>query len=86
MKVQIKISGQLQGNNRLLAKLNNYGVKQGMFNSYTIPYDSVKEAQQAIRQANREFKQDSPINSRLSMRKDASALYYDCSTAEIVKL
>ncbi len=86
MKVQIRISGQIQGNNRLLAKLNNYGVKQGMFNSYTIPYDSVKEAKEAIRQANRQFKQDSPINSRLSMERDASALYYDCSTAEIVKL
>lgn len=85
MQVQIRITGQIGGNYSLLSKLNNYGVKQGQFNSFTIPYDSVKEAKEAIRQANKEFKQESPVNSRLYMSRDAKRLSYDCSTAEIIK-
>lgn len=85
MKCKIRITGQIGGNFRLLSKLNNYGYEKGMFNSFLISYDSIREAKQAIRQANREFKQDEPRNSRLSMWRDASVLLYDCSTAEIIK-
>lgn len=85
MKIKIRITGNISGNYRLLSALNKAGSKEGMFSSFVIPYDSVYEAQQAIRNANRQFKEECPRNSRLSMSRDAKRLFYDCSTAEIIK-
>lgn len=86
MKTQIKITGQIGGNYKLLSQLNNGEYSKGMFNSFTIEYPTIREAKKAIREANRAFKYEDNKPHRLSMSKDASTLYYDASKAEIVNL
>jgi hypothetical protein len=88
MKVQIAITGQINGNFTLLSKLNNGNLKNGMFNSKIISFDTKKEAKKAIKEAYKSLCSDEPGMKGnfggIRKSQDNTSLYYDASKAEIV--
>lgn len=83
-KCKIRIYGQVNGNCALLRALNSGDYERGWFNSFDVYFPSIKEARQAIREANRRFKSDEPKCTNLRMSKDAGQLYYDASQAVLL--
>jgi len=89
MKVQINISGGLNGNSRIMTKLSNYtDYKRSNYGSYTAYYDTKKQAVQDIRAAYNELCDDEPHrkNKRcggIVTNKLRTILYCDASTAII---
>ena len=88
MKVKIEITGQISGNFTLLRKLNNGNLKNGMFNSKTISFDTKTEAKNAIKEAYKSLCKDEPeMKGNLGgirKSKDNTSLYYDASKAVII--
>ena len=86
MKVKIKISGQINGNFTLLNKLNSGDYSKGMFNSFYIDYQSMREAKKAMNEAYKTLKQECRESQvpLPSISKDKKYLSYDASRAEIL--
>jgi hypothetical protein len=86
MKIKIKISGQIGGNSELLRKLNSGDYSKGMFNSFYIEYQSMKEAKKAMNEAYKSLKQECRESQvpLPSISKDKKYLSYDASNAEIL--
>lgn len=88
MKVRIVITGQISGNFTLLRELNNGNLKNGMFNSKIISFDTKSEAKKAINEAYKSLCNDEPqmkgLMCGIRKSKDSTSLYYDASKAEIV--
>lgn len=90
MKCTIEITGQINGNHRLL---NNLGMrsdehKKGMFNSYTLFYNRVGDAKKDIRDAFMSMRMDEPDfykSGGISKSRDNSSIYYDASVAKVSK-
>lgn len=93
MRTQIKISGQIGGNHRLLMRITAVGnriesVEQGMFYSKTITFETKRAAKQALWKAYTSLCAEEPNNrGRIGgIRYSAgSALCYDASKAEIIQ-
>lgn len=83
MKCQIYIYGQIGGNLKLRSALDNGTARNGMFNSFHIYFDTIGEAKRAIREAHQYMKRND-CDSRKA--KDNTALYYDASQANLIKL
>ena len=86
MKIKIKISGQIGGNSELLRKLNSGDYSKGMFNSFYIEYQSMKEAKKAMNEAYKSLKQECRESQvpLPSISKDKKYLSYDASNAKIL--
>lgn len=89
MKCKIEITGQISGNYTLLRKLGirSQGYKKGMFNSFSIFYNSVGDAKKDIKEAFQSLKSDEPDyykNGGISKQSSNSFLDYDASTAKLV--
>jgi hypothetical protein len=87
MKAQILITGQIGGNFKILSKMSNYEIKRnGMFNSFSLIYNSVSDAKKDIRKAIKSLKSDDDYpSSRDRINKDATHLTYDSSEAILYK-
>ena len=88
MRAQILIKGQIGGNFRILSKMSNYEIKRnGMFNSFSLIYNSVADAKKDIRKAIKSLKSDDDYPSnRDRINKDATHLSYDASEAILYKI
>ena len=85
MKCEIRITGQIGGNHRLLSALNNGDYKRGMFNSFTIPFETIGEAIKAMSEGWKSIKNiDDNHSWHDGLSKDRKVLYYDASKAEII--
>jgi len=79
MKAIIRITGQINGNNKLVNNLGGSVFKRnGMFYSYILYYDTISEAKKAIQYAHKQLKEDGS-----EKYKDNSGLSYDASKAVI---
>lgn len=80
MKVQIKITGGLNSNRKILNALECQSTPEGFpFNGWIIDYPSIKEAEKSLRSANKSLKKEgSTLINNKRMR-------YDSSVAEIIK-
>ena len=83
MKATIQITGQLRGNFTLRNLLDNGNCVDGRFGGYRISFNTIKEAKEAIRYANRMLRADSDSRHCTRMSKDASSIGYDASSASI---
>lgn len=86
MKAQISITGQIHGNFVLLNNLSYESKTNGMFNSYCLYYDSVKDAKKAIKEAYHSIRQElDPDNYGVVCKsRDNSFLSYDASRATVI--
>jgi hypothetical protein len=93
MKTQIKITGQIGGNHRLLMRITSVGnriesVEPGMFYSKIITFETKRAAKQALWKAYTSLCAEEP-NARGHFGgirySSGSALYYDASQAEIIE-
>ena len=90
MRTTITVTGQINGNFTLRNAIARTGwpeIKDGMFNSFHLTFETKKEAEKALWEAYkilRQDKQDAQA-SRLSYSKK-SALYYDASKAVICEI
>jgi hypothetical protein len=83
MKCKILITGQINGNFRLEAKMRNFtDKKRTMFNGFALFYDSKKEAQNDLRRAFKEFIENDELKNVVTYRH-RDILRYDASKAEI---
>lgn len=91
MRTEIKITGQIGGNNRLYGRLLAVGnrvesYRNGMFYSYIIVFETKRAAKQALWKAFTSLCAEEP-NQRNKMSgirySSGSALYYDASQAAI---
>ena len=55
MKAIIEISGQLNGNHKLRNYIQSYKVTKSQFGGYTLHFNSVREAREAIKNAIKYF-------------------------------
>jgi hypothetical protein len=85
MKAQIHITGQIGGNFKLLSKLNNGTKKEGMFNSFFLTFNSVKEAKEAMKEAYKDLKQNDELKWNERLINNYSILTYDASKAVLTK-
>ncbi len=90
MKTTIEISGQIDGNYKLKAKLHNYlNENKGMFNRFYLEYPSKKEAKNDLKNAFKSFCKEMPEekNKRTGFyfNSDKTILYWDASKAEIIE-
>ena len=85
MKCKIHITGEINGNFKLRSKLNYEECKKGMFNSFILSYNRVKDAKQAIKDAYKNMLLNDTGDWNLRKSKDNTTLYYDASKAEIIK-
>lgn len=91
MRTEIKITGQIGGNNRLYGRLLAVGNRidsysNGMFHSYTIVFETKRSAKQALWKAFTSLCAEEPDqrNELSGIRySSGSALYYDASQAVI---
>lgn len=91
MKTEIHITGQIGGNNRLADRITAVGnriesVKNGMFNSKTVVFETKRAAKQALWKAFTSLCAEEPgqRNKFGGIRYSAgSALFYDASQAVI---
>lgn len=88
MKAQILIKGQIGGNFKILSKLSNYEIKRnGMFNSFSLIYNSVGDAKKDLRNAIKSIKRDDDYPSIFDrINKNATHLTYDSSEAILYKI
>ena len=82
MKCKIHITGQINGNFELLKRLNSGDYKKGMFYSFYVYYNSVKEAKQSIKDAHRWFRIEGLCSKKA---RNSDTIYYDASQAKIIK-
>lgn len=92
MKTEIKITGQIHGNHRLCNRLTAIGgkiesIRNGMFNSMIITFETKRAAKQALWKAFTSLCAEEPgqRNKFSGIRySSGSTLYYDASKAEII--
>jgi hypothetical protein len=85
MKAQIRITGQISGNFQLRSALDNGTSTNGMFNSFTIYFDTINEAKKAIREGWSYLKRandELPWNSSKSTNN--TSIRWDASKAELI--
>jgi len=79
MKAIIRVTGQINGNHKLV---NNLGGsifnRNGMFYSYILYYNTISQAKKAIQYAHKQLKEDGS-----EKYKDNSGMSYDASRAQI---
>lgn len=87
MKAKIVISGQISGNFKLRSALDNGTSKKTMFNGFSIEFETIGKAKQAIKEGLKYIKDnnngDPYLPRELYKEKDNSALYFDASKALI---
>lgn len=86
MKVEIFIEGQINGNYKLKSALDNGTARKGMFNSFHIEFESMKDAKKAMRAANRCLKNEDNLPFRYGMSRDAMSIQNDDSRAVIIPI
>ena len=85
MKTSIIISGQIGGNFTLKAAVGGAGlieVKNRMFNSFELVYETKKAAKKALREGYKHIRYTEDNPGRLTYNKFGQ-LYYDASKAEL---
>lgn len=87
MKAQIRISGQVNSVWNIRRALSGFPIEEKKeFNDQILVFKSVKDAKDAIKEAGREFRSETPVDAMYSMKKDYSAIWYDAASAKIEKL
>lgn len=87
MKAVILISGGIDGNFTIAAKLHNYDRMEDIrFGGKKLYYPSKKAAITDMRQAYKRLKADEPEYTGLTVSYDRTSLGYDASHAEVVTL
>lgn len=91
MKTIIKVTGQIHGNHILVNELSSEGlvnIKEGMFFSKELVYETKKFARKALWKAFCSLRQaDKDTNGKTDMTTryaKGHAVYYDASKAEII--
>jgi hypothetical protein len=88
MKTSIYISGQINGNFTLANKISAVGnniveLKNGMFNSKIIVFETKKAAEKAMWEAYKSLRQDKEDARASILRYSKGYISYDASTAKI---
>lgn len=76
-QIQIKISGGIAGNRKLLNVLKCQFPQEFPFNTWVIDYPSMREAEECLRSAHKNLEGSYLVSS--------NRLRYDASVAEIIK-
>jgi hypothetical protein len=90
MKTSILISGQISGNFTLANKISVVGndimeLKNGMFNSKIIVFETKRAAEKALWEAYKSLRQDKEDAQASRLRYSKGYISYDASTAKITE-